>query len=1205
MSAQEFHKPDVIYRDDLTGLYNRKYYRESFSEMARVLQEQGFPLSLLIIDIDHFKSVNDNYGHHTGDAVITAVAALISTTAIEHSGIPIRYAGDEFIVLFPRSNRDKAFSSAEAIRRAVAERPVALGAGGKTLAMTVSIGLAQFPRDMEDPGGLFDLADECVYLSKRKGRNAVSTPDDRTAVTIEKDSLSRFAPCRTFVGRRELLERLRPFASSSPLPSRPVVVLEGDLGVGKTRLLREVSAGTDDQRCLTFFVRSFPHLMSQPFVELVDVLSTLLAPYPERCEKCAGRLGREELLAATRFLPWLAPYLTPDAAASGGGPPGRETLVRAFAEICFGIAEDRPIVGFFSDFQFSGRATRLVLEKMKADPRGSNAAFYLDFDDVEGGETLRKELDAFLESFARAGLLHKERVETLTDSEIDEMARGILPGIDRYGEALTILRQKAKGNPKVLEEAIKFLITGDVISLRDGKLQVAPFSADLLPEGFEALRRPLVESLDPDVRALLSKAAVIGDSFDLSVVKELEEMNEGHVVDILERAEKASLIVAEEGGERYRFLDRLTGENFYHSLGDDERGELHMKVAAALEKINVGKLDGVLASLLRHFERSGQSEKAEHYRAEYARHFAGFEAPPTAELYVGRLPEAGESWGSERPLTAQEELHAIRAARLLRMTMRNLAVFPMESEIVKGTLSSAFRELSALLEEVGILSYSVGEGTLLVNGSAVDWENNKDAGEVELRALLGKADLNGISFRAGLTGQEFASFFELLAGAGSGAASPGGGWKEALRERGIVHAAADERIYVAISSRNIITPEAVRKEKIVVGGAAAAAPSQGESPSLLESVPEGLRAKLEELSGSLSGIEDIKTQFDIISDFLNSTLLVELARIKAAAPGAEHAPQAAAPPPVDMPKEAPPPQKVEDPELRAVEEARRRLNMEAIRRLREEPEVVVHDLESADDGVVDGAAAALTAKGKTSIPSLVRFLKTSDNLKAQKTASHVLFTVEPGARNILNDELAGGSSPEEKVRLLEVMSEVPGVDVTGHAALLVRASDREMRRAIFRLLESRSGEKVKAFLLDALMEKESDFLIELLQSIGRLRVQEAVPHLRRMVRKRTIFEVEPDVKLQEEACRALGQIGDKAALDVLVDNASSAFSPLRRTKDRRIRAAAVYALCHFPDDRVRKLLEIHARHRDPMIRSAASLALARLTGGDAGEPPAF
>ncbi|ASX13423.1 GGDEF domain-containing protein [Aeromonas dhakensis] len=156
--------------DDLTGLHNRRQIQNKGQNWFRQAREQGKPFSVLLLDIDHFKLVNDQLGHHVGDLVLAAVAKCIAAQlrSLDRVG---RNGGEEFLVLLPDTCLDEAMEVAERIRHRVSQLRIEGMPEGRFV--NVSIGCAQQGPLDESLGGLVQRADEAMYRAKQAGRNQV------------------------------------------------------------------------------------------------------------------------------------------------------------------------------------------------------------------------------------------------------------------------------------------------------------------------------------------------------------------------------------------------------------------------------------------------------------------------------------------------------------------------------------------------------------------------------------------------------------------------------------------------------------------------------------------------------------------------------------------------------------------------------------------------------------------------------------------------------------------------------------------------------------------------------------------------------------------------------------------------------------------------------------------------------------------------
>lgn len=167
--------------DSLSGVHNRAYFNEKFELLWDAARRAQSPISVLMIDIDHFKAVNDNHGHLVGDQVIVAVSKLIADSIVRVDDLVARYGGEEFVVVLPGTNHDDAIMAAERIRLAVANNQCTAMCEAGMVQVCVSIGVAtETPEDNDDAAQsepLLSAADAALYSAKRNGRNQVSAKD--------------------------------------------------------------------------------------------------------------------------------------------------------------------------------------------------------------------------------------------------------------------------------------------------------------------------------------------------------------------------------------------------------------------------------------------------------------------------------------------------------------------------------------------------------------------------------------------------------------------------------------------------------------------------------------------------------------------------------------------------------------------------------------------------------------------------------------------------------------------------------------------------------------------------------------------------------------------------------------------------------------------------------------------------------------------
>lgn len=163
---------ESAFQDGLTGLYNRKFLEEHSKKLVPQIKRENLNIGVLLLDMDHFKAVNDEYGHDIGDKVLKELARILNET-VRESDLIIRYGGEEFMVLLVGVNSDSdALNVANKIRENVRENEIDVYAGNK-LKKTVSIGLSMFPQDSKTLDGVIKNADIALYEAKNSGRDKV------------------------------------------------------------------------------------------------------------------------------------------------------------------------------------------------------------------------------------------------------------------------------------------------------------------------------------------------------------------------------------------------------------------------------------------------------------------------------------------------------------------------------------------------------------------------------------------------------------------------------------------------------------------------------------------------------------------------------------------------------------------------------------------------------------------------------------------------------------------------------------------------------------------------------------------------------------------------------------------------------------------------------------------------------------------------
>lgn len=156
--------------DQLTGLFNRSYFDEAYGQQVSLAKRYENDLSILFLDLDNFKEVNDTYGHLAGDEVLRSVAALIVKEKRE-SDIAARYGGEEFVLILTQTDNLSGFTFAERLRKKIEKLEITYR--NEVISITTSGGIASYPNNTESPGKILQMADSAAYLAKGAGKNKI------------------------------------------------------------------------------------------------------------------------------------------------------------------------------------------------------------------------------------------------------------------------------------------------------------------------------------------------------------------------------------------------------------------------------------------------------------------------------------------------------------------------------------------------------------------------------------------------------------------------------------------------------------------------------------------------------------------------------------------------------------------------------------------------------------------------------------------------------------------------------------------------------------------------------------------------------------------------------------------------------------------------------------------------------------------------
>lgn len=636
----------LLYYDELTGLPNHRWWARSLGVEVERARSGGTPLSVLWMAVDSSRALDDEYGPRQGDHLLACVASLLREV-VGSRGSTVRLGGDEFAVLLPGSHREAAGQVATDILTRLRSSRVRLLDSALEVPVTASLGLACAPEDVVDAGEVSARAERAVRQARRDGRNRLVV-----AGPSEAPDRPRRLPCPRRIGREALLQSLR-----DALPGRPVMVLRGPPGSGRTRIAEEPHGDFLVLAAVGQAARA-----DQPFGCVAEALAA--AP-----RTMTAGLSEAEIARAAAVVPSLGP-----AGAEAGDPA--PVLVRMLA----GLSRSHPVLLRLDDADWCDRGTLRVLEMLLREEWAPAVLLVLGNEEPAHPEALEGVLGAARDG----GLLQELEVPPLPPAHVAEMVAEILPGPRPAPELVDLVVRRSGGSPLLVQECVQLLLEADRLVEREGLLGVRP----LAREDDQPLLQARSQSLPPAVRALLAKAAALGAEFGLPDLADLVGQDEGRVRGTLEEAVRAAVLAPGGEPDRYRFTSGGLQGTLYRTLAPQDRLDLHGALAE--------KAQG--SELAWHLRRAGREGEAERLGQ-------------TLETPFRELP------GPEAEGLAPEDLPAVGyLAHTVRRLLQSVRMYGPDHPEVRDVQEVVLGQVQELLQRVPHLELAEAGGVVRANG---------------------------------------------------------------------------------------------------------------------------------------------------------------------------------------------------------------------------------------------------------------------------------------------------------------------------------------------------------------------------------------------------------------------------------------------------------------------------------------------------------
>lgn len=752
----------LIYIDDLTGLYNRRYLYSHLPKELQAAQINNYSLWLFMLDVDNFKTINDTYGHLFGDEMIKEIAELIKQNT-KTDDKKIRYAGDEFTIILPNLEAKNVAAVGQRLLARINTHVFKEKRTGKAINITMSLGAAGYPQDSSESIDLINLADKALYVSKQKGKNCVSTVSEITPELFwKKDLLDRF-PCSVLVERDSELSRLKDILHKTLSPKTHLLLISGGLGVGKTRLLSEfedIVAGSRRAVCLDS--HSQEKFINQPYHMVGDALYKYFSSLDKLPEGILDDFVDAEIEALCEFMPVLRDV--PGFPAVGElAAQKTDSLLPALIKLLQNIPRIKPLCLFFDDFHYiDQRSLEMLLSLIQqnkelplfiiatystqelAVPEVASSAF---------GSVVNTELFQELSQHLSLSALSREGVSN--------MIANIFPAVGFAGGFVDLVYKVTKGNPLFVQELLKYLIDKEYIVYEAGKLFQKPIGENELPVTIEEAIRKRIDSLSPETKGMIAKAAAIGDEFQVDLLRKIDSEDKGYVLDLVEAAKRIGLI-SESGGVGRDEFSFVTGEIrkvFSKLIDENQQKQLHSRLGEIKESLHADNLSSIAGELYYNFKKAEDWVRAEQYAKLIKEGRATFR-DRTARYAEALLGEAEEA---KKISTLSKNAMAVmpQIIRYNYIASVNCVLYPKASRMRLQPVEEIHKRLSQIFAETDVLNIASFQDALIVNNKKLGKEQKSFFSEGFI-SLLKNLGIESISFEKDVKLEELSKFIEII-----------------------------------------------------------------------------------------------------------------------------------------------------------------------------------------------------------------------------------------------------------------------------------------------------------------------------------------------------------------------------------------------------------------------------------------------------------
>jgi diguanylate cyclase (GGDEF)-like protein len=785
----------LIFEDELTGIYNRRFLFQYLQTKVQWETLNKYPLSLIMIDLDEFKQINDNYGHQIGDQALIWVAGLLKEISGEN-GMAIRYAGDEFMILFLQMDKQASLEKgAQLLNRIHSERfqPKPLD---DLLRITFSIGIASAPEDAKDGKTLIRQADTALYSAKKRGRNCLVNARQVHPEEVFDRRATHHIEDVKIVGRSHQVSRVAESLKKFSQKQSQFLIMEGPAGIGKTEFLEAVRQNLAKKKIRLLKANGSSQEMFRPYYLITNILIDILNQREDKGSEILKDLRPNELAYLAQVMPQIGgdELILKDEKED----KLREGIFNTLADLIPKTLDNHAFILFIDDLHLGDEASMLLLRRLilKGDIPLFICGTSLELNGANQDRkthplfdptTLKQDypLERFYKSYQQELNIRKLPLTPLSEEDITKHMKRIFPNVEIPEDFKKKFIKVSKGNPLFISEILRKMVLDQKISLVGRKWVIQPVNEGYFPKSLDEIINQKIEALDKDGRDVLEQMSALGEDVSLSMLIGSSDAMEAKVLDFIDQAVAQGLLQTEFqlNDETVRFIGKRILEVTYDAIDKDRKAKLHDRIGNYHEKLYQNQLLPSASTVAYHFKRSPDRKKAKIYEqirtASNSRSFNIQEAIHYTEEKEDDDPK------EDLPLTPESLAFVPRLIRDFMVAVRNIGLYPPGSKTIVAGNGQLKNSVDRILEKNERLNILQQGQVVVVNSRKIDVTDFRPIAESFLR-FLDKFQLKGIGFHKGLTDQEIEALINMF-GQTDHKSIDEDYWKRHMDENGLEH----------------------------------------------------------------------------------------------------------------------------------------------------------------------------------------------------------------------------------------------------------------------------------------------------------------------------------------------------------------------------------------------------------------------------------